>query len=73
MSCEFCDFNQKAKDWEIELYESTSYKYDGKKYFLEVTYPADGKRYHNVKPVGVNYCPKCGRKLNEENDYESTN
>lgn len=29
MSCEFCDFNQKEKDWNIELYESTS--------------PADGK------------------------------
>lgn len=65
MSCRYCEFDYPAMDWEIELYQSTSYKYEGKKYFLEVTYPADGKRYHRVKPVEVNYCPKCGRKLNK--------
>lgn len=65
MSCKYCEFDNPATDWEIELYESTSYKYEGKKYFLEVAYPADGKRYRRVKPVEVNYCPKCGRKLNK--------
>ena len=30
---------------------------------LDVTYPADSKTYHNVKPVEVYYCPKCDRKL----------
>ncbi len=65
MSCKYCEFDHPGMDWEIELYESTSYKYEGKKYFLRVTYPADGKRYHRVKPVEVNYCPKCGRKLDK--------
>ena len=63
MSCKYCDFNQVEKNWHIELYESTSYKYDGKKYFLEVTYPMDGKSVPKVKPVEVNFCPMCGRKL----------
>lgn len=66
MNCKFCDFNQKEKGWEIELYEQTSNSYDGKKYFLEVTYPADGKTYRNIKSVEVYYCPKCGRKLPQE-------
>lgn len=65
MNCNYCNFDQKEKEWEIELYESTSYEYEGKRYFLEVTYPTDGKYYKRVKPVEVNYCPKCGRKLNE--------
>ena len=65
MSCKFCDFNRKGIEWEIELYELTSYEYDGKKYFLAVTCPADGRLYHRVKKVEVNYCPKCGRKLSE--------
>lgn len=33
MSCKYCDFDLPEMDWEIELYESTSYKYEGKKYF----------------------------------------
>ena len=65
MNCKFCDFNQKEKEWEIELYEETSYKYQGKKYFLEVTYPADGEWRHSIKHVEANFCPKCGRKLSE--------
>ena len=36
MSCKFCDFNQEEKEWEVNLYESTSYEYEGKKYFLNV-------------------------------------
>lgn len=64
MSCEYCDFDHTTNDWEIGLYECTSYEYDGKKYFLDVCYPADGKLYRRVKEVEVNYCPKCGRKLN---------
>ena len=63
MSCEYCEFDHPEKDFEIELYEATSYKYEGKKYYLEVTYPADGKRYKNIKNVEVFFCPKCGRKL----------
>ena len=66
MSCNYCDFNQPEKVWEIELYESTSYKYEGKKYFLEITYPADGRYYHKVRPVEIKYCPMCGRKLGAE-------
>ena len=46
MSCEFCNFDKESKAWEITLYEATSYKYGGKKYLLEVEYPADGKPYH---------------------------
>lgn len=65
MKCKYCDFKQKERVWEIELYESTSYKYEGKKYFLEVTYPEDNMTYPYIKPVEVNYCPKCGRKLNK--------
>lgn len=64
MNCEYCNFDNFPEAWDITLYQQTSYKYDGKKYFLEVHYPADGKHYHVVKPVEVNYCPKCGRKLN---------
>lgn len=71
MSCEFCNFDKESKAWEITLYESTSYKhgykYGGKKYLLEVEYPADGKPYHYVKPLEVNYCPKCGRQLKKKN------
>ena len=66
MKCEYCNFDNQPEDWEIVLYEQTSYKYEGKKYFLEVEYPADGKYYHRVKPVEVYYCPLCGRKLIEE-------
>lgn len=65
--CDYCDFSQKEHDWEIELYEGASYKYEGPKYYLELTYPADGIRRHPIKKVEVNYCPKCGRKLNEYN------
>ena len=72
MSCEFCNSNKEGKAWEIKLYEATSYKYSGKKYLLEVEYPADGKPYHYVKPIEVNYCPKCGRQLKEKNN-ESKN
>lgn len=62
-NCEFCDFAREEHEWEIELYQCGSYKYEGYKYFLEVTYPADGKWYKQVKGVEVYYCPKCGRKL----------
>lgn len=66
MGCEFCDFNRvDTKEWTIELYQETSYKYKGRKYFLEVEYPADGKSYHYVKGIEVNFCPKCGRRLDE--------
>lgn len=64
MNCEYCNFDNFPEEWEIGLYQQTSYKYEGKKYFLEVEYPADGKYYHRAKPVEVNYCPMCGRKLN---------
>lgn len=67
MCCEFCDFSNVRepfpKEWTINLYQATSYKYDGKKYFLEVEYPADGKAYRYVKPLEAHYCPKCGRSL----------
>lgn len=65
MNCEYCDFSQPEKDWEIELYKGYTNKRRSK-YYLEVTYPADGKIRHGVKPVEVNYCPKCGRKLNDK-------
>ena len=66
MSCKFCDFSRvDTKEWTIELYQTTSYKYEGKKYFLEVEYPADGKTYKYAKPLEVHYCPKCGRNLHE--------
>ena len=63
MSCKFCDFNQEEKEWEVNLYESTSYEYEGKKYFLNVAYPADGEWRHRIKDVEAYFCPKCGRKL----------
>ena len=66
MNCEFCDFSSldvDLKEWTINLCRQTSYKHDGKKYFLEVEYPADGKIYKYVKPLEAYYCPKCGRSL----------
>ena len=65
--CEFCDFYREPKEWEIGLYEQTGYYYDGKKYFLEVEYPlGDARQYPKIRPVEVNFCPKCGRRLVEE-------
>ena len=63
MSCEFCDFTQEEKEWEVNLYESTSYEYEGKKYFLNVAYPADGEWRHRMKDVEAYFCPsfRCAR------------
>jgi hypothetical protein len=63
--CEFCNFNQDPKVWTINLYSCTSYKYEGKKYFLDIEYPlGDMTKYPDIKAVEVNYCPMCGKKLN---------
>ena len=64
MSCKFCKFDSPEVDWEIGLYETDTDKNDEKIYTLELAYPADGKARHRIKPVVVNYCPVCGRELN---------
>lgn len=63
--CHFCDFRQEADTWDIALYQASSYKYEGFKYFLEVEYPLGEylTKYPHIKPVEVYYCPMCGRKL----------
>lgn len=65
-NCKFCDFHREPNTWEIGLYQASSYKYDGFKYFLEVEYPLGEylTKYPNIKAVEVHYCPMCGRKLN---------
>lgn len=65
-NCHFCDFRLEADTWDITLYQSNSYKYEGFKYFLEVEYPLGEylTKYPRIKPVEVHYCPMCGRKLN---------
>ena len=64
--CSFCDFNQDSHDYQIELYEQTSYAYEGKKYFLEVQNPEDYNAKKWAIPREVFYCPVCGRKLCQE-------
>lgn len=62
--CNFCNFHREPKIWEIGLYQASSYKYDGFKYFLEVEYPlGDLTKYPRIEAVEVDYCPMCGRKL----------
>lgn len=66
-NCKFCDYNRVPKTWEIGLYRATSYKYEGRKYFLEVEYPlGDLTIYPRINPIEVNFCPMCGRKLQSE-------
>ena len=71
--CDFCNFDKEAKEYEIGLYECTSYKYKGIKYFLEVEMPLNVDlsidNLNKIKPVEVFYCPKCGQKLKWD-DYD---
>ena len=67
--CKYCDINQEAHDYEIELYRCNSYEYEGDKYFLMVQHPAGTyKKLEWAKPLEINFCPVCGRKLTEANN-----
>ena len=67
--CKYCDINQEAHDYEIELYRCNSYEYEGDKYFLMVQHPAGTyKKSEWARPLEINFCPICGRNLAEEDN-----
>ena len=62
--CEYCNFDREPKEKHIELYKCSDTK--GRYYALDIERP-DGvipKPWRN-KPLRIQYCPVCGRKLKQ--------
>ena len=63
--CEYCNFDREPKEKRIELYKCTDT--NGRYYALDIERP-DGfipEPWRN-KPLIIQYCPICGRKLGDE-------
>ena len=69
MSCKFCDFNRKGIEWDIELYELTSYEYDGKKYLLRFVH--EDKSDGSVIRITIIGSNESGLEIAFANDSET--